>query len=209
MAENCSSMEACAYRPSFPKTSSWMTEVFSRENEALTKALQISLADDSSVSEALPLPSLSAELESAARRGDLRGTNLNRIPSSPSGKITKRKSRASKRSPTTYINADPANFRRMVQEVTGVRLSESGLPVEPMPKPRAHLTGISHSGQAQAYLPTLDTSDLLLGRPGMVGEVTVSCGSFEPVADGPVYDFEPFPSFPTLESWGIQESWDQ
>lgn len=33
----------------------------------------------------------------------------------------KRRSRASKRAPTTYISTDPANFRLMVQHVTGVQ----------------------------------------------------------------------------------------
>ncbi|RWW17871.1 hypothetical protein GW17_00018172, partial [Ensete ventricosum] len=36
------------------------------------------------------------------------------------GRVSKkRKSRASKRSPTTYIAADPANFRELVELITG------------------------------------------------------------------------------------------
>lgn len=37
------------------------------------------------------------------------------------GRAGKRRSRASKRAPTTYISTDPANFRLMVQHVTGVQ----------------------------------------------------------------------------------------
>ncbi|XP_037488709.1 calmodulin-binding protein 25-like [Triticum dicoccoides] len=41
------------------------------------------------------------------------------------GRAGKRRARASKRAPTTYISTDPANFRLMVQHVTGVQ-SEPG-----------------------------------------------------------------------------------
>ncbi|KAI5009061.1 hypothetical protein ZWY2020_010109 [Hordeum vulgare] len=37
------------------------------------------------------------------------------------GRAGKRRARASKRAPTTYISTDPANFRLMVQHVTGVQ----------------------------------------------------------------------------------------
>ncbi|KAF0907591.1 hypothetical protein E2562_018398 [Oryza meyeriana var. granulata] len=40
------------------------------------------------------------------------------------GRAGKRRSRASKRAPTTYISTDPANFRLMVQQVTGVQASD-------------------------------------------------------------------------------------
>ncbi|XP_020583044.1 calmodulin-binding protein 25-like [Phalaenopsis equestris] len=198
MADNSSSIDAWAYRPIFPDSASWITDSFIRDNEALTKALQISLSDDSSASETLsstaylrpPQPPIAAPSRSP-------------IACSPSRKITKRKSRASKRSPTTYINADPANFRRMVQEVTGIRLGDGGVPVEPVGRPEPQRSGLGRPGQVQGYLPTLDTSALLLDRAGLVGPGTLACGSFGPGVDGPVFEFEPFPSFPTLESWGM------
>ncbi|XP_047062369.1 calmodulin-binding protein 25-like [Lolium rigidum] len=37
------------------------------------------------------------------------------------GRAGKRRPRASKRAPTTYISTDPANFRLMVQHVTGIQ----------------------------------------------------------------------------------------
>ncbi|XP_020583544.1 calmodulin-binding protein 25-like [Phalaenopsis equestris] len=120
MAENGSTVQSWNHY----ETQSWIPPIYARENEALTKALQISLSDDSSTSETLsylpPFPPSSAKQVS---------TIQNR--SSIYRKIAKRKSRVSKRTPTTYINADPANFRRMVQEVTGIRIGEVGRPVEP------------------------------------------------------------------------------
>uniref|UniRef100_A0A0E0LPY8 VQ domain-containing protein n=1 Tax=Oryza punctata TaxID=4537 RepID=A0A0E0LPY8_ORYPU len=44
-----------------------------------------------------------------------------------SGRAGKRRSRASKRAPTTYISTDPANFRLMVQHVTGVQADPASL----------------------------------------------------------------------------------
>ncbi|PKU76086.1 calmodulin-binding protein 25-like [Dendrobium catenatum] len=197
MADNSSSIDAWAYRPVFADSASWITDAFVRENEVLTKALQISLSDDSSASETL---SSAAYLPP---QPPLMAPSRNPISCSPAKKITKRKSRASKRSPTTYINADPANFRRMVQEVTGIRLGEGGMPVEAVVRPEPQRSGMGRAGQAQGYLPTLDTSALLLDRAGIVGPASAGCGSFGPVVDSPVFDFEPFPIFPTLESWGM------
>ncbi|CAL1372294.1 unnamed protein product [Linum trigynum] len=94
------------------------------------------------------------------------------------GKVTKRKSRAaSKKSQTTFITADPANFRQMVQQVTGgVRFTDAMVPVL---KPEPHRLGRGGSIQLQqqhvaaaagggggggggGLLPTLDTSAFLL-----------------------------------------------
>ncbi|KAL8226523.1 hypothetical protein R6Q57_016355 [Mikania cordata] len=68
------------------------------------------------------------------------------------GNTRKRKSHASKRSVTTFIQADMGNFRRMVQEVTGVKL--------PMVKPE--LIWQPFVNRLQRLLPTLDISDYLL-----------------------------------------------
>ncbi|PKU76380.1 calmodulin-binding protein 25-like [Dendrobium catenatum] len=200
MAENSSAVESWTHRPAFLDSPSWISGVFARENEALTKALQISLSDDSSASETLsylpPLPSSTAKPDSSTA---FRGNIPNR--SMISRKISKRKSRASKRTPTTYINADPANFRRMVQEVTGIRIGEGGLPVEPVVLREPEWSGLGSSVcQPPSCLTTLDTSALLLDR---VGSTATACGSFGPVADSSsFFDFESFPSFPTLDSWG-------
>lgn len=41
-------------------------------------------------------------------------------PSASSGKVGKKRSRASRRAPTTVLRTDAANFRSMVQEFTGI-----------------------------------------------------------------------------------------
>lgn len=94
-----------------------------------------------------------------------------------SGKVSKRKSRASKKSQTTYITADPANFRQMVQQVTGARFVGAGLQLPaPILKPEPQrLSGgrlVASSAAAAAAaasgcLPTLDTSAFLLDHHAM------------------------------------------
>ncbi|KAK8956883.1 hypothetical protein KSP39_PZI001364 [Platanthera zijinensis] len=192
MAEHCSAIESWAEPTAYLKSQSWISPAFARENEALTKALQISLSDDSSASETLSYavaPPADAVLAGDRRSFPNRG--------SISGKITKRKSRASKRTPTTYINADPENFRRMVQEVTGIRFGESRMQGDPLVW---HEHEWSAVGRPPSCPPTLDTSSALLLEHG--GPAAASCALAGSAADGLLFDFESFPSFPTLESWG-------
>ncbi|XP_010909328.1 calmodulin-binding protein 25 [Elaeis guineensis] len=206
MAENCSTW------------ASWISDAFAHESEALTRALQISLSDDSSAPN-LPSSSSSSPSPETLSAGSfllrpLPATGLdsastrrrNPIPCSPSTKVSKRKSRASsKRSPTTYINADPANFRQMVQQVTGIRLGDAGVPVEPVLKPEPQRPTVGRPLLPQSCLPTLDTSAFWLDRAGMVGPAAaVHVSSFGPAAvEGPAFDFDPLASFPTLESWSV------
>ncbi|KAG8089187.1 hypothetical protein GUJ93_ZPchr0011g27274 [Zizania palustris] len=86
-------------------------------------------------------------------------------------RIAKRRPRPSRRLPTTYISADPTNFRRMVHQVTGA----ADLPPPPPtpsttqqhPELLRHVPTQPDSAGAGALmmLPTLDTSAYLLGRP--------------------------------------------
>ncbi|XP_051213583.1 uncharacterized protein [Lolium perenne] len=48
-------------------------------------------------------------------------SNKRRLGLGVAGRAGKRRPRASKRAPTTYISTDPANFRLMVQHVTGIQ----------------------------------------------------------------------------------------
>jgi hypothetical protein len=79
------------------------------------------------------------------------------------GKITKRKSKASKRTTTTFITVDPANFRQMVQQLIGVTFGENvQVSVVPMVKPEPQRpVNRLQSG----CLPTLDTFAYLLDHP--------------------------------------------
>uniref|UniRef100_A0A2P2MYP4 Uncharacterized protein LOC105136902 n=1 Tax=Rhizophora mucronata TaxID=61149 RepID=A0A2P2MYP4_RHIMU len=150
-----------------------------------------------------------------------------KVPPGPSGKALKRKSRASKRSQTTFITADPADFRQMVQQVTGVRFCNSQVSLmKPEPqRPGGRLQGCGGGGS----LPTLDTSAFLLDRHQQqvvmgstsgsgsgpdVGPDPISfpqplvvadgvCGGGGGAGSGAGSDFDAFSSFPTLESWKV------
>ncbi|XP_065035030.1 calmodulin-binding protein 25 [Musa acuminata AAA Group] len=195
MAENCSVLDPWMHRTE----SAWMNEAFARDNEALTRALQISLSDTSSSASHDTLSSVATTTTSTSRTpvlppryqvtsplGDvaaLRGRNP--LAPTPAGRISKRRSRPSKRAPTTYINADPAHFREMVQRVTGVRLD--GDLAEPLVKPEPVRPAVLQ----QTHLPTLETSAFLLDRD-------------EGSSFGPASDFDGLlPAFSSLDSWGV------
>ncbi|KAH8485881.1 hypothetical protein Peur_070575 [Populus x canadensis] len=134
------------------------------------------------------------------------------------GKVSKRKSRASKRSQTTFITADPANFRQMVQQVTGVRFNNSPVSMVPVLKPEPQRLGGRFQG-GSGCLPTLDTSAFLLDHHQQ--QVVMGSTSGSSPGSGPVsftqqpmmgdvgvgssggIDFDTFSSFPTLESWKV------
>ncbi|KAK8705401.1 hypothetical protein V6N13_049004 [Hibiscus sabdariffa] len=189
--ENLGSIESWAFRPSF--ADSWLSEAFSRDTQALTKALQHSISNSDSLSplfslvNSTPLPTPTASNVS----GSDPETSLKRQralgPAPPTGKVSKskRKSRASKRSRTTFIKADPTNFRQMVQQVTGVRFGNAQMSPSPILKPDLHRPG---------SLPTLDTSAFLLDQP-QPSSVVANAGASS--------DCDSFPFFPTLESWKV------
>ncbi|XP_072959913.1 calmodulin-binding protein 25-like [Typha angustifolia] len=195
MAGNCSSLD------------SWIfSAALSRENEAFTRALQISLSDNNNNNNNNSSPSSSSadsflftRLPLSEPAGPVRSNRIG-SPIAPTGRVGKRKSRASKRTPTTYITADPANFREMVQQVTGIRLGSESIPADPVSKPEPQRTV-----QQSCLLPTLDTSALWLNRASSVEPVDAfGIGSYAPVGvDSSAFDFEALPSFPTLDSWGV------
>lgn len=215
---------------------SWISEAFNRDTETLTKALQKSLSNSEKTtmssssspffnrtnSETIQTQTVSefsgSETETVAPK-----RSLNLIPVQR-GKVTKRKSRASKKSQTTFITADPTNFRQMVQQVTGVRFGNGQVQLTPILKPEAYRPGSRFSGGG-GWLPTLDTSAFLLEHHQQrvvvgslnsgVGVGSGIIGSGDPLSFGQNaagdaensgvggLDFETFPSFPTLESWKV------
>ena len=212
-SDNLASIDSWIFRPPF--ADSWISEAFARDTETLTKALQKSISNHSDTvgcdtispllsdflkPEPAQTPSVSgvsgSDHETAPKRRPA-------VPGAAGGKITKRKSRASKRSQTTFITADPANFRHMVQQVTGVRFGHTQLPVNPILKPEPKRP----VNRLLGCLPTLDTSEFLLDHHHQqVMGPTQGAMTFQPVvADGGAtgLDFETFPSFPTLESWKV------
>ena len=64
----------------------------------------------------------------------------------------KRRSRASKRAPTTYISTDPANFRLMVQQITGVQAGVDDLQA---------MLQVQQALDAAALLPAADEASAL------------------------------------------------
>ncbi|CAL9092098.1 unnamed protein product [Musa textilis] len=217
MEDIFSALDATMYRPE----SAWISEASARENAALTRALQISLSDTTTttsssasadtLSSPLPLlnqqftpPSSSSSSSAAAAAAAAADAILHRrgaLGPAPAGRVSKRKSRASKRSTTTYIDADPANFRELVQRVTGARLE--GDPAEPqLMRPKLVRPAVgARADPQQICLPTLDTSAFLLDT----GAVAVAVPSNDsPFGPPPVFDFDPrLPVFPTLESWAM------
>ncbi|CAO2203220.1 unnamed protein product [Urochloa humidicola] len=209
------------------------------ENEALTSALRASMAPahgSPAAAEAFSSPatpsssttSSASELLSsghdapapASRPAAPAGRPPARASKGPKGGVTKRKPRPSRRAQTTYLAADPANFRRMVQEITGL----------PVPGPAVSSPAASEAAAAAApapswtpvpapafVLPTLDTSAFLLDSATAAQEVPeakCSSGSAPAAAaakaagdhdSSAMLEMEAmidFP-FPTLESWGF------
>ncbi|CAJ2671831.1 unnamed protein product [Trifolium pratense] len=237
-SENLSSIEPWMFRS--PMADTWLPDYITRDTDIITKALQKSLsaAPEDALSPFLNLiktdssatttttatvtptvSSLSGSDDSAPKRQRV-----------AAGKISKRKSRASKRSQTTFITADPANFRQMVQQVTGVRFGAgSNVSMASVVKPEPHrVMGVTGGGRFSATgvgcLPTLDTSAFLLDhhRQQQQQQTVVGTNSDGPEMSGlgPVsfgqpndesgfgsagLDFETFSScFPTLESsWKV------
>ncbi|KAG6525732.1 hypothetical protein ZIOFF_015699 [Zingiber officinale] len=132
---------------------------FARENDALTRALRMSLFSGTS-SVAVPSPDfLSFDTSSPFLLPlPIDVAQLPHLLDPPFAQIgKKRKSRPCKRSPTTYVAADPANFRHLVHQLTGASVGggaeENRAEDPPLP-------GV----QGSYFLPTLDTSACLLNR---------------------------------------------
>ncbi|KAK4432028.1 Calmodulin-binding protein 25 [Sesamum alatum] len=193
-----------SFRPAFA-ADAWISDVFAKENDAITKALQNSFTSTTSeVFSAGMVESLFAKPDvtptpSGGSENDAPVSKLHRRSLPPSGRVAKRKSRKSKRAATTtFISADPENFRQMVQQVTGVKFGGLNvqLPVAPVWTPDP-----SNPVQLGGGLPTLDTSAFLL-------DGSASSTVYQPLAavgDGGAaateHYFDSFCSFPTLESW--------
>lgn len=213
--DNLLAEQPWSFRPAF--SDAWnISDLFTMENEALTKALQSSIAGDVFSAEMLPytlytkaadasastpshtptVSGVSSENEALAssskqQRRSVASTPVARPPP-PSGRIAKRKPRPSKRAATTtFIATNPENFMQMVQQVTGVRIDGCGASVAVLkPEPRRAADGL---------MPTLDTSVFLLDSSA---SSVLSMPSAAAVA-APEHYFDSFCSFPTLESWNV------
>ncbi|XP_010525448.1 PREDICTED: calmodulin-binding protein 25-like [Tarenaya hassleriana] len=235
-SEGLASAGAWSFKQSFGIDSWLLPESnFSRDNDLLARALHKSIStthhdhntlllpdplSPSAISE--PSPALSNV--SCGSYPEISGTKRKRNGGSgvagPSGKPPKRRSRTSKKSQTTFITADPSNFRQMVQQVTGAKYIGSSHNIfSPIVKPEAK----RFADQVQSDrsgLPTLDTSGFLsnhhqeslaAGNNAFSGDEIGLMASpitlFPPCttadAGGSAAEFDNYPSFPTLESWKV------
>ncbi|KAK1660232.1 hypothetical protein QYE76_048391 [Lolium multiflorum] len=130
------------------------------ENDALASALAHASASPSS-----PTPSSSTTTTTTSSASELSSVHYDvppahaqpvtcrpvPAPRQRTGRVSKRKPRPSRRPPTTYITADPADFRRMVQEITGFNVPGAAERAYPAAAPR-------RPDPLAFVLPTLDTS---------------------------------------------------
>lgn len=233
-SDNLASIEPWTFRPAF--ADSWMSEAFARDNETLTKALQKSLSNNvSAAADGGGVAAISSFFNPPTEipmtiRTQFNGGGSGSDPETPAsakrrisipvnggGKAgTKRKSRASKKTTTTFITADPANFRQMVQQVTGVRFPSGNLqlPAPMLLKPEPQRPSVNRALQGQGCLPTLDTSAFLLDHHHIHRQQALpsSAAAAASVAQPPhaaaasttdFADFDSFSTFPTLESWKV------
>ncbi|XP_010554748.1 PREDICTED: calmodulin-binding protein 25 [Tarenaya hassleriana] len=241
-SEGLTSVEPWPFRQSLG-VDSWLIpeSTFSRDSDMLTRALHKSfsttqqhhnqillsdplypsaLLDSSAISEPplspAPPPATNLSNVSAGSDRETAGTKRKRN-GGPAGKPLKRRSRTSKKSQTTFITADPENFRQMVQQVTGAKHIGSSHSifapiVKPEPQRLANLQPSDRLG-----LPTLDTSAFLsnhhqesqmAGSNAFSGDGTGSVlspiTSFQSIAaaeiGGSAVEFD---TYPTLESWKV------
>ncbi|KAL1554736.1 calmodulin-binding protein 25-like [Salvia divinorum] len=191
-----------SYRPAFPDT--WITDLFTMENETLTKALHTSIYGGESHGSAGMLQSIYSKAEltpvhtptvSGMSENEALVSKQQRRRAVPigGGRMAKRKSRPSKRAATTtFYNADPENFMWMVQEVTGAKIGGSSggnasASAVSRPEPRRAADGF----------PTLDTSAaFMLDASASYAEAATDGG-----ARATEHYLDSLCSFPTLESW--------
>ncbi|CAN4118361.1 unnamed protein product [Withania somnifera] len=176
-------MEPWAFRSAF--ADSWFSDVFTKENETLTKILQNSVPE----TEANPVQTSN-------------GSGRNGSENETTGGNRRSKSRASRRNTTTYITADVDNFRHMVQQVTGVQFGLDGQlpfthPLKTEPQRAVNRLPLG------TYLPTLDTSAFLLDPTSTETSTPPSTQLADVVVEGGScgYNVSSFSGFPTLESF--------
>lgn len=97
----------------------------------------------------------------------------------------KRRSRASKRAPTTYISTDPANFRLMVQQITGVQADAAGVELMMLQVQASAPLGAAAAGNRPQLLPAGDEASALRQH-----QLQLQLQQQQPC-------------FPTLDSWNV------
>ncbi|XP_010427539.1 PREDICTED: calmodulin-binding protein 25-like [Camelina sativa] len=252
-SEGLASVEPWSFRQSFNIDSWLISDSFSHDSDIIAKALHrsISTSTDSPLSPSSFFDSSNAVVVSdlsppqtlsnvsfgsdpelpGGGAGGVGGGKRKRGPGVSGGKQTKRRARvSSKKSQTTFITADAANFRQMVQQVTGAKFiggcSPNGI-FAPLVKPEPHRLSsrlppsCGSFDRSSSAVPTLDTSSFLSNHQQEniatdLGSVSAQIGSFHHqssaatttatpgnVGGGSAVELDSYPSFPTLESWTV------
>ncbi|XP_057767154.1 calmodulin-binding protein 25-like [Salvia miltiorrhiza] len=212
--DNLLAEQPWSFRPSFPDT--WIADLFTMENETLSKAMQASISGCAAASphggaissgmlqpvyskaDATPVhtPTVSGVSENEALVSKQRRRGCG-VPPIGGGRVAKRKSRPSKRAAaTTFYAADPENFMRMVQQVTGMRIGGATerlacAAAVSRPEPRRAADGF----------PTLDTSAAFMLGSSASSLVSTSYAAAAGDGGAAEHYFDSLCSFPTLESW--------
>ncbi|KAL9295249.1 putative VQ motif-containing protein [Arabidopsis thaliana] len=241
-SEGLASVDPWSFRQNFNIDSWLLSDSFSHDSDILAKALHRSIststessplspssffdsstaAVDFSPPQTLSNVSFGSDPEIAAATALGLGKRK-RGPGVSGGKQTKRRSRVSnKKSQTTFITADAANFRQMVQQVTGAKfLGSSNSIFAPIVKPEPHrlasrLPPSCGNLDRSSAVPTLDTSSFLSNhhQENIITDLGAPTGSFHHQSSAgtttanvgggsSAVELDSYPSFPTLESWKV------
>lgn len=250
-SEGLASVDPWSFRSSFNIDSWLISDSFSHDNDLLTKALHRSISTTTTTDPLSPsafFDSAAAVVSDLSPPQTLSNVSFGSDPEFPAGvgvdgvggvkrkrggglagKPTKRRSRVStKKSQTTFITADAANFRQMVQQVTGAKFIDSSNGIfSPIVKPEPHrlstrLPPCGSFDRSSSALPTLDTSSFLSNHHQEnivtdLGSVSAPIGSFHQSSvaatttvnvvggggGGSAVELDSYPNFPTLESWKV------
>ncbi|KAG2325616.1 hypothetical protein Bca52824_008344 [Brassica carinata] len=231
-SDGLASVEPWSFRQSF-NIDSWLLP--DQDSDILAKALHRSISTSTPTDPFSP----SSYFDSAAAVSDLSppqtlsnvsfvsdpdisgagGGKRKRGPGVSGDKPAKRRSRVStKKSQTTFITADAANFRQMVQQVTGAKFvgSPSHGIFSPIVKPEPHrlASRVPPSSSSSSAVPTLDTSSFLSNhhQENMVNDFSSVSAPVSTAATvkygvggggGSAVELDGYQSFPTLESWKV------
>jgi len=237
-SEGLASVDSWLYRQGFNVDSWLLSDTFSHDNDLLARALHTTVTaphtltpssaffDSSAVSHPSSTNTLSSTVSGASDPEIIGGgAKRKRNCLLTDGKAAKRRARASKKSQTTFITADPSNFRQMVQQVTGAKYIDDSSSfgifdpiVKPEPLRFVNKLPCGPSDRSTA-VPMLDTSaflsnhhqeNLAVGNAfsGNSSSVGLPSGKPSATADpgGSAVEFDNYPTFPTLESWKVMWS---
>ncbi|KAJ4866990.1 VQ motif-containing protein [Raphanus sativus] len=229
--DGLASVEPWSFRQSF-NIDSWL--IPDHDSDVLAKALHRSISTSTTPAGDSFSPSAYFDSAAAAAVSDLSppqtlsnvsfvsdpdisvvgGVKRKRV--GPGDKPAKRRSRVStKKSQTTFITADAANFRHMVQQVTGAKFVGSSSPgiFSPVVKPEPHrLASRLPPPPSSSAVPTLDTSSFLSNhhQENMVNDFSSVSAPVRTAATvksgvvgggGSAVELDSY--FPTLESWKV------